>query len=46
VAIAENLPRMEGNQMSTIFTQRPGAKQRAAAAAPAPPPPEAAAEVK
>jgi len=45
VAIAENLPRMEGNQMSTIFTQRPGAKQRAAAAAPAPPP-DAAADAK
>lgn len=34
VAIAETLPRLEGNQMSTILTQRPGLK-RAAQAAPA-----------
>ena len=31
VAIAELLPRLEGNQMSTILTQRPGAKKPAPA---------------
>jgi translation initiation factor IF-3 len=34
VAIAETIPRQEGNQMSTILTQRPGAKKAAPAAAP------------
>jgi translation initiation factor IF-3 len=37
VAIAETMPRLEGNQMSTILTQRPGLKKPAAA----PPPPAA-----
>jgi translation initiation factor IF-3 len=36
VAIAETMPRLEGNQMSTILTQRPGLKK------PSPPPPPAA----
>jgi translation initiation factor IF-3 len=34
VAIAETMPKLEGNQMSTILTQRPGLK-RAAPPAPA-----------
>jgi len=32
VAIAETMPRLEGNQMATILTQRPGLKKPAAAA--------------
>ncbi|MBL8143598.1 MAG: translation initiation factor IF-3 [Acidobacteria bacterium] len=36
VAIAELLPRLEGNQMSTILTQRPGVKKPTPAPAPAP----------
>jgi translation initiation factor IF-3 len=34
-AIAETMPRLEGNQMSTILSQRPGAKKPVAAAEPA-----------
>jgi translation initiation factor IF-3 len=33
VAIAETMPRQEGNQMSTILTQRPGLKRAAAPSA-------------
>ena len=33
VAIAETMPRQEGNQMSTILTQRPGLKRTAAPSA-------------
>lgn len=33
VAIAETLPKLEGNQMSTILTQRPGLKKAAQAPA-------------
>ena len=41
VAIAETLPRMEGNQMHTILSRRPqtgGGKAKPAAVKPAPPP--------
>lgn len=37
VAIAETLPKLEGNQMSTILTQRPGLKRAAQAASAATP---------
>ena len=43
VAIAELLPRLEGNQMSTILTQRPGVK-KPTVTAPATPSPAAGAE--